>query len=372
VARFRAYGQPCKVTIGHNPPWPEARAREELDNIIYQVKRGVWVPPENAPAPPPPSVRAPRLNIAQLAYAYLEHRATLGKGNKAGQQAELLEQHVIPDWGERSPEDATAENVRRWVAAKVRYSADLRELWDRGERTDSRGTRLPRPYGPRRLNRAINALYSVLDYAHVFHDAPKMTDRLRQSGLRLEVPGPVKAHFTIKQVALLIEAAGLVDARAFPGHKHVGRQALVATLLLSGLRIDEACSLLVGGVDRAEHILNIPDAKTPTGVREVNVVYGLRPILYGHLDEFRAGASGDSPVSRPATTHRKAPTTCARTCGTARWRSRRSSRASARSPTTGRRSSTLTSPAGPSSPICSRSARARRTCRSRSATPTPR
>lgn len=296
VARFRAHGQPRKVTIGHNPPWPEARAREELDSIIYQVKRGVWVPPENAPAPPRPSVLAPRLNIAQLAHSYLEHRAALGKGNKAGQQRELLEQHVIPDWGARSPEDATPENVRRWVAAKVRHSSDLRELWEKGERVDGRGARLPRPYGARRLNRAINALYAVLDYAHVFHDAPKMTERLRQSGLLLDVPGPVKAHFTINQAALLIEAAGMLDACAHPGHKHVGRQALVATLLLSGLRIDEACSLLVGGVRRAEHILHIPDAKTPTGVREVNIVYGLRPILYAHLDEFRTGAPGDSPV----------------------------------------------------------------------------
>lgn len=296
VARFRAYGQPRKVTIGHNPPWAESRAREELDHIVYQVKRGVWVPPENAPARAPSNVQAPRLNIAQLAHAYLEHRATLGKGNKAGQQKELLEQHVIPDWGERAPEDATPENVRRWVAAKVRHSADLRELWEKGERFDGRGRRLPRPYGPRRLNRAINGLYAVLDYAHVFHDAPKMTDRLRRSGLLLEVPGPVKAHFTINQVALLIEAAGTIDSRAHPGHKHVARQALVATLLLSGLRIDEACSLLVGGVRRAEHILHIPDAKTPTGVREVNIVYGLRPILYAHLDEFRAGAAGDSPV----------------------------------------------------------------------------
>jgi integrase len=296
VARFRAYGQPRKVTIGHNPPWAQARAREELDHIIYQVKRAVWVPPENAPSPPARGILAPRLNIAQLAYAHLEHRETLGKGNKAGQQKELLEQHVIPDWGERSPEDATAENVRRWVAAKVRHSADLQELWGRGERVDGRGQRLPRPYGPHRLNRAINALYAVLDYAHVFQDAPKMTDRLRQSGLLLEVPSPVKAHFTIDQVALLIESAGLLDARAHPGHKHVGRQALVATLLLSGLRIDEACSLLVGGVRRAEQILHIPDAKTPTGVREVNIVYGLRPILYEHLDEFRAGAPGGSPV----------------------------------------------------------------------------
>ena len=163
---------------------------------------------------------------------------------------------------------------------------------------DRHGSRLPRPYGPRRLNRAINALYAVLDYAHVFHDAPKMTDRLRLSlsGLLLEVPGPVKAHFTLNQVALVIEAAGMLDDRAFRGHKHLGRQALVATLLLSGLRIDEACSLLVGDVRRSEHILHIPDAKTPTGVREVNIVYGLRRILYGHLDEFRVDTPGDSPV----------------------------------------------------------------------------
>jgi integrase len=296
VARFRAYGQARWLTIGHNPPWPEPRAREELDHIIYQVKRGIWVPPDSRPAPPAPGIAAPRLNIGQLAHAYLEHRHTLGKGSKAGQQRELLEQHVIPDWGGRSPEDATPENVRRWVAAKVRHAEDLRGLWEQGERFDSRGRRLPRPYGPRRLNRAINALYAVLDHGHVFHDAPKMTDKLRHSGLLLEVPDPIKAHFTIDQVALLIEAAGALDARAYPGHKHVGRRALVATLLLSGLRIDEACSLLVGGVRRSDHILNIPDAKTPTGIREVNIVYGLRPILYRHLDDFRSGAPGGAPV----------------------------------------------------------------------------
>ncbi len=193
------------------------------------------MPPESRPTPPGPGVAVPRLSIGQLSHAYLQHREALGKGNKAGQQKELLEQHVIPDWGDRSPEHATPENVRRWVAAKVRHSQDLRELWNQGRRLDGRGRRLPRPYGPRRLNRAINALYGVLDYAHVFHDAPKMTDKLRHSGLLLEVPGPVKAHFTIGQVALIIEAAGVLDARAFPGHKHVGRQALVATLLLTCL-----------------------------------------------------------------------------------------------------------------------------------------
>ncbi len=178
VARFRAYGQPRKLTIGHDPPWPETRAREELDNISYQVKRGVWVPPESGPTPPSPGVAAPKLSIAQLSHAYLEHRQTLGKGNKAGQQKELLEQHVIPDWGDRPPEHATPENVRRWVAAKVCHSQNLQELWNQGKRVDGRSARLPRPYGPRRLNRAINALYAVLDYGHVF---PRRSEDDRQA-----------------------------------------------------------------------------------------------------------------------------------------------------------------------------------------------
>jgi len=84
VARFRAYGQPRKLRIGYNPPRSEERAREELENIIYQVKRGVWVPPESTPMPPAPGVAAPKLSIAQLSYAYLEHRKTLGRGNKEG------------------------------------------------------------------------------------------------------------------------------------------------------------------------------------------------------------------------------------------------------------------------------------------------
>ena len=214
--------------------------------------------------------------------------------------------------------------MRRWVAAKVRHSEELRELWDAGERVDGRGRRLPRPYGARRLNRAINALYAVLDYGHVFHDVPKMTDKLRQSGLLLQEPAPIKAHFTIQQVALIIEAAGMLDERAFPGHKHVGRQALVATLLLSGLRIDEACSLLVGGVRRSEHILNIPDAKTPTGVREVTSSTAFDRSSMPTSTRFAPGPSANHRRLRRAMGLPRAPTTCARTSGTERSSSPRS------------------------------------------------
>jgi len=259
VPRFRAYGQPRKVTIGHNPPWPETRAQEELANIIYQVKRGIWVPPASKLTPPALGTPAHRLNIAQLSQAYLEHRTTLGKGNKAGQQ-----------------------------------------------------------------------------------------------------------------VALIIEAAGVSDARAFPGHKHVGSQALVATSLLSRVRIDEACSLLVGGVRRSEHILNIPDAKRPTGVREVNIVHGLRPILYAHLDEFRSAAPGDSPVFATRNNTAQSPNNMREDV----WYGaleRAKALAFKRKPTDNWPAKrTRTSHAGRSSRTCSRSAKARPTSRSRSARPTRR
>jgi integrase len=305
VARFSAYGSRRKLTIGHNPPWDEARARRELDWIIEQVKRATWVPPEHAPAAP---VFSDRLTIGQLAVKYLAHRATQGKGTKAGQQQELLEAHVIPDWGARYPEDATPENVRRWVAAKVEHSKGLQELWTPGRRTltDSEGRvlrgaggkplRRDRPYGPRRLNRAVNALFAVLDYGALFHDGPAVAEKLRKSDLLLKEPDPVKSHFTIGQVALVIEAAGQLDAEAHPGHRHVGRQALCATLLLGGFRIDEACQMRVGDVLRAARVMRVADAKTATGRREVNIVYGLSEYLFGHLDAYRAGALGSEPV----------------------------------------------------------------------------
>jgi integrase len=296
IARFSAYGKREKLTIGHNPPWDEQRAQEELAYILQQVKRGVWEPPDRAPAMPAPGITAPRLTIAQLSHEYIEHRTTRGKTPKGeGQQEELLQQHILPDWGKLHPEDATPENVRRFIDAKVKQSERLRKLWDEGLRTDAKGARLARPFGARRLNRSITALYRVLEHAHAFHDAPNMTDKLRKLELLLDEPKPVKSHFFITQVALLIEAAVELDAESRQ-RRAWSAEAFVAALLLTGVRLDEACQLRIGEVHRETHALNIAGSKTETGIREVNVVYGLQPILYRYLDTYREGASGSAFV----------------------------------------------------------------------------
>jgi hypothetical protein len=65
-------------------------------------------------------------------------------------------------------------------------------------------------------NRAINALYAVLDDAHVFHDAAQMTDKLRRSGLLLEVPGPFEVRGSTRRVLCWLGACAAASTNNTP------------------------------------------------------------------------------------------------------------------------------------------------------------
>jgi hypothetical protein len=52
--RFRAYGDRQYVTLGTDAEgWTQQRAEVELQNVLADVRRGVWRPPHPEPAPPP-------------------------------------------------------------------------------------------------------------------------------------------------------------------------------------------------------------------------------------------------------------------------------------------------------------------------------
>src|SRR3954452_12453646 len=54
--RFRAYGERRYVTLGSSDDgWTRKRAHVELANVLADVRRGIWRPPE-----PPPVVELPR------------------------------------------------------------------------------------------------------------------------------------------------------------------------------------------------------------------------------------------------------------------------------------------------------------------------
>jgi integrase len=53
LLRFYAYGWREHVTLSSRDGWTEAKAREELQNVLADVRRGIWRPDSPAPAPEP-------------------------------------------------------------------------------------------------------------------------------------------------------------------------------------------------------------------------------------------------------------------------------------------------------------------------------
>ena len=55
--RFHAYGRRQYLTLGsEHDGWSQKRAREELENVMADVRRGLWVEPEKKPRVEVPAV----------------------------------------------------------------------------------------------------------------------------------------------------------------------------------------------------------------------------------------------------------------------------------------------------------------------------
>src|SRR5436853_6749599 len=90
------------------------------------------------------------------------------------------------------------------------------------------------------------------------------------------------------------------------------RPAIVATLGAAGLRVGELCALNWGDVDFAHARINVRDAKTPAGIRQVD----MSPWLRDELTQLPAvtrqrGVGGasvpDTHPSRPSASERGRP-----------------------------------------------------------------
>jgi integrase len=74
-----------------------------------------------------------------------------------------------------------------------------------------------------------------------------------------------------------------------------GRLALVATLVLAGLRVSEACELCWREVDLANGRIYVGHSKTPAGLREIPLLALLRDELAAHKAAAR-DIEADDPV----------------------------------------------------------------------------
>jgi integrase len=122
--RFRACGARQYVTLGTaNEGWTRAKAQMELQNVLADVRRGIWRPPVVEVAQAPREMPT----FHEFASEWFE-RQTVEGGRRGGGLSEAgkadlqwrLSNHLLPVFASRRLDRITVEDVDRYRLGKVR------------------------------------------------------------------------------------------------------------------------------------------------------------------------------------------------------------------------------------------------------------
>jgi integrase len=264
AVRFVAYGRRRYMRLGTaDEGWTEARARTELDNVLADVRRGIWLPPVEDSSPEPPREIPTFHEFASEWFARQKvEGGRRGRGLSPASVATLewvLSRHLLPVFADRRLDEISVEHVDRYRLQKVREGR----------------------LAPSSVNKTISTLGAVLEDAVEY----ELVDRNPASGRRrrLKAVKPERSFIDrTDHIAAMLDAGRELDdgARACRGQ----RRALLATLVFSGLRIGEALGLRWRDVDLARGTITVREAKTDAGVRTVDLL----PVLRDELDGYHA------------------------------------------------------------------------------------
>ena len=292
--RFRAHGRRHFLHLGYAPRWTHDRAEEELANVLADVRRGLWVPAEQAPAAPPSEV--PTFHV--FASEWLAGREAAGLRPRSLEYLRwALTDHLLAHLAELRVDRITVEDVDRYARLKaaertaaqkriLRLQEDLTERRRKGQPTAAVAAQLRGAKGsPGLSNGSINKTTDVLsqileaavEYGHLTRNPAK--------GKRRRLPNSKPPRTWIDRsdhIAALLAGAAELDGDALS--RRGQRRALLATLAFAGPRIGEALALTWRDVDLARGTIHIRGSKTAAGVRTVNVV----PVLRDELLAYRA------------------------------------------------------------------------------------
>lgn len=274
-ARFRALGKRRSVLLGYSAHgMTPRRAEQELQNILADVRRGIWQPPEPIAAAPEPR---PMPTFHEVASEWFQAQKVeggrSGKGLSPSGEADLewrLSSHLLPAFAAKRLDEITVEDVDRYR---------------RGQVAEGR-------LGTTSINKTLATLSAVLEVA-VEYD---LISRNVAKGRRRRLPAAAPRRTWIDRadhLVALLDGAGELDRRARAQRGQ--RRALLATLVYAGPRIGEALSLRWRDVDLARGTITIRASKTDAGIRRVQIL----PILRDELLAYRAGlrdAPGDMLV----------------------------------------------------------------------------
>lgn len=305
--RFRGRGYPTEtIRLGRSDEgMTRAGAEHEARLIASQILAGTWSSPLKADY-----VERETPTIAQLADEHYQRKIRKGlRPNSLADMKRKLEIHLLPDFGTMLVTEVTSRDVEAYLDRKLAENRRIQAALAIGEPLiDGRGRAL-QPLQPQTINSHLHLLSEIL--ARAVREGLLARNPAEGEDLRLEVRREKKYGLELDEAMALVEAAGALDQRPAPSDElrrrilemraggmpwkalgadlgiaestaiyHAKRAAVrslpryrpvIATLTLAGLRVSELCALNCEHVDLARRELRVLDAKTPAGVRRVDI-----------------------------------------------------------------------------------------------------
>src|SRR5690242_6988277 len=116
AARFRANRERHYVTLGSEADgWTHATAKSELENILADVRRGIWRPPAVAVVDEP----TPEPTFHEFASEWIARREKEVSARTSEHWRWALSVHLLPVFQQHRLVEVTAEAVDRYKTAKL-------------------------------------------------------------------------------------------------------------------------------------------------------------------------------------------------------------------------------------------------------------
>jgi len=289
--RFRVYGERQYLTLGYeHEGWDLDKAGVELQNVLADVRRGLWVPPkkkrrgarERTASGEPQPFGSFALDLTESREGQVAEKTTKHEKWALG--------HLVPFFGDWSLNEIDVEGVDEYRVFKVKESEDRARAIERGKPKRNERGQILRPLSARSINRTIDHLQWALSIAveyKRFGVAENAAEGKRRR-LRERRPAPVYID-SASQIEALLEAAAELDRD--PHYELVEREAIVGTFVLGGPRAIELGHMLWRDIDLADSRIFVGHSKTGAGLREIEI----QPILRDILAAYKAVAYRGNP-----------------------------------------------------------------------------
>lgn len=295
--RFLAYGERRYVTLGTaQDGWTRQKAQIELENILADVRRGLWIPPDQSRTSSTRPTGGPGEPVLFEDFALDRLRGRVGEVSARTYEFEewALRLHLLPYFGSWPVSDIDIAAVDDYRQFKVKQARLRQDAIDRGEPLrDDRGN-LIKPLAPQTINRTIAILSSILELAVEYGHLASNPAAGRRRRLKKRAIRPVHLD-SPHQIRALLDAAAQLDRESrWPT---TDRLANVATLVLAGPRAHELTNARWRDLDLANGRIEIGRSKTEAGLREIHLFPLLRAILADH--KARCARAGPNDLIFP-------------------------------------------------------------------------